>query len=71
MADAEIVDIEQALEELWANYTIQPRWAAVGIDGRDELIRKHGFKPEDFQRFGGLYLIGSPDAQAIMDAESA
>ena len=58
-------------KELWDNYTIQPRWAAIGVDGRDALIAKHGFKPEDFQRFGNLYFLGNPDANAIMDAEAA
>ena len=66
---SKITDIEKALQELWDNYSIQPRWAAIGKRGRDALIAKHGFKPEDFQEFGGLYLIGSPDANAIMDAE--
>lgn len=71
MPDGSIADVEKALEDLWSNFTIQPRWAAVGIDGRDALIAKHGFKPEDFQRFGNLFFIGNPDANAIMDAEAA
>jgi hypothetical protein len=62
--------IEKDIEYYWANYQIQPRWAAIGIQGRDALIAKHGFKEEDFQRFGNLYFLGTPDANAIMDAES-
>jgi hypothetical protein len=69
--DDTIDDIEAALMKLWNEYTIQPRWAAIGVEGRDALIAKHGFKPEDFQRFGNLFFLGSPDANAIMDAEAA
>ena len=71
MAEGSVQEIEDALVKLWGEFTIQPRWAAVGIDGRDALIAKHGFKPGDFQRFGNLFFIGNPDANAIMDAEAA
>jgi hypothetical protein len=68
---SEISDIEKSLVELWAEYSIQPRWAAIGQRGRDHLIEKYGFKAEEFHEFCGLYLIGNPDANAIMDAEAS
>lgn len=70
-SDASVQDVEAALAELWAKFTIMPRWAAIGVDGRDELIAKHGFKPEDFHRFGNVFFVGNPDANAIMDAIDA